>query len=97
MATISVNWTRLSEQGIEPEALVRHQQTWEKAGYKVYFQVQDQKDLTVLQKLTAPEQPQPRTNPYQLAFYFVTGVLASLLVVLAGLVALSDKVLNVLR
>jgi hypothetical protein len=84
MPTISVNWSRLHAQGIEPEALVRHQQTWEKAGYKVYFQVQDQKDLTVLQKMTAPEQRKPQSNGYQLAFYFVSGVLASLITIFVG-------------
>jgi hypothetical protein len=84
MATINVNWSRLHAQGIEPEALVRHQQTWEKAGYKVYFQVQDLKDLTVLQKMTAPEQPKPKANAYQLACYFLVGVLASLILVFVG-------------
>lgn len=88
MATINVNWSRLHEQGIEPQALIRHQQTWEKAGYKVYFQVQDQKDLTVLQKMTAPEQPKPQTNAYQLACFFLIGVLASLTVILGGWIAL---------
>jgi hypothetical protein len=84
MPTISVNWSRLHAQGIEPEALVRHQQTWEKAGYKVYFQVQDQKDLTVLQKMTTPEQPQPSSNAYKLACFFLLGVLTSLMLVFVG-------------
>jgi len=84
MATINVNWSRLHEQGIDPEALIRHQQTWEKAGYKVYVQVQDQKDLTVLQKMTTPSQPVRPSNAYQLAFYFMTGVLASLILIFVG-------------
>jgi hypothetical protein len=88
MATINVNWSRLHEQGIDPKALVRHQQTWEKAGYKVYFQVQDQKDLTVLQKMTAPEQPATPTNAYKLACFFLLGVLASLITIFAGWIGL---------
>jgi hypothetical protein len=82
MATINVNWSRLHEQGIDPQALVRHQQAWEKAGYKVYFQVQDQKDLTVLQKMTAPEQPKQQTDAYKLVSCFLVGVLAATLVFL---------------
>ena len=88
MATINVNWSRLHAQGIEPEALVRHQQTWEKAGYKVYFQVQDQKDLAVLQKMTAPEEPAKPTDAYRLAFFFLLGVFASFVVIFVGWVGL---------
>jgi hypothetical protein len=87
MATINVNWSKLHEQGLDPEALVRHQQAWERAGYKVYFQVQDQKDLTILQKMTAPEQPKPQAA-YQLACFFLLGVLASLTTIFVGWVAL---------
>jgi hypothetical protein len=88
MASINVNWSRLQELGIEPQAITKLVQSWEKAGFKVYGHAQDVKDLVVLQKMTAPEQPQTGSNPYQLAFYFVTGVLASLLVVFAGWIAL---------
>jgi hypothetical protein len=89
MATISVNWSRLHEQGVEPEALLRHQTAWEKHGYRVYIQVQDRKDLAVLQKMTEPPEPVISANTYQVAFYFVVGVLASLIVVFAGWVALA--------
>jgi hypothetical protein len=88
MATINVNGSRLHEQGIDPQALLRHQQTWEKAGYKVYFQVQDPKDVTLLQKMTAPEQPVRASNPYQLATYFLIGVLASLTLIFVGWIAM---------
>jgi hypothetical protein len=89
MATINVNWSRLHEQGLDPQALVRHQQSWEKAGYKVYFQVQDQKDLTVLQKMTTPEEPVRQSNVYQLTTFFLIGVLASLLTIFAGWITLT--------
>jgi hypothetical protein len=89
MATINVNWSRLSEQGIEPQAITKLVQSWEKAGFRVYGTAQDAKDLVVLQKMTAPEQPKSQTNTYQLAFYFVLGVLASLIVVFAGWVTLT--------
>ena len=84
MPTIQVNLSRLQAQGLDPQALVRHQQAWEKAGYKVYCQVQDHQDLAVLQKMTAPEQAKLQSNAYQLAFVFVTGVLASLIVIFIG-------------
>ena len=88
MATINVNWSRLEEQGIEPHAITKLVQSWEKAGFKVYGHAQDAKDLVVLQKMTAPEQPKLLSNTYQLAFYFVSGVLASLIVVFAGWLSL---------
>jgi hypothetical protein len=89
MATINVNWSRLSEQGIEPHAITKLVQSWEKAGFRVYGTAQDAKDLVILQKMTAPEQLKSQTNTYQLAFYFVLGVLASLIVVFAGWVTLT--------
>lgn len=84
MATLNVNWSRLHEQGIDPQALVNHLKVWEKAGHRVYSQVQDQKDLTVLQKMMAPEQPKLPSNAYQLACFFLLGVLASLLIIFVG-------------
>jgi hypothetical protein len=88
MAIIYPNWSKLLEQGLDPQALARHQQDWEKAGYKVYFQVQDQKDLTVLQKMMTPPQPVIQSNAYQLACCFLCGVLASLIIIFAGWVML---------
>jgi len=82
MATINVNWSRLHEQGIAAPALVKHLQTWEKAGYKVYCQVQDQKDLTVLQQMTAPPpQTLPRVDVYPLICLFLLGSITTLITV----------------
>ena len=88
MATINVNWTSLEEQGIDPQAITKLVQSWEKAGFKVYGHAQNAKDLVVLQKMTAPEQPKPQTSNYQLAFWFMVGVFASLVVVFTGWVTL---------
>jgi hypothetical protein len=83
MATINVNWSRLHEQGIEPQALNKLVQSWERAGWKVYGQAQGLKDLTLLQKLTNPEPPKaPANNAYQLACCFLLGVFSTMLGVL---------------
>lgn len=79
MATINVQWSRLHEQGLDPQALMRHQQAWEKAGYKVYVQVQDQKDLTVLQKMTEPPHHALQSNAYQLACLFLLGIVTTII------------------
>ena len=84
MATINVNWSRLQEQGIEPHAITKLVQSWERAGFKVYGLAQDQKDLVVLQKMTEPAQPKMPANIYQLACFFLFGALASLAMTFVG-------------
>ena len=88
MASIKIDWSRLSEHGIEPQAITKLVQSWEKAGWKVYGTAQDAKDLVILQKMTAPEQPAMPTNTYQLAFFFLLGVFASFVVIFVGWVGL---------
>jgi hypothetical protein len=79
MASINVNVSRLHAQGTEPKDLVAHLQTWEKAGYKVYFQVQNRTDLTLFQKMVAPQTPKAQSSAYQLASFFLFGMVVSLI------------------
>jgi hypothetical protein len=83
MPSIQVNWSRLHEQGIEPKAITKLVESWERAGFKVYGQAQDVKDLTILQRMADPERPKaPANNAYQLACCFLLGAFSSLLGVL---------------
>jgi hypothetical protein len=85
MSSIQVNWTRLVEQGIDPQSVTKLVHSLEKAGFKVWSSANELKDLVALQKLTDPEPPRPlpasNAYLYQLATCFLLGAFSSLLAV----------------